>query len=160
MSDHTVIFLNGVAVPAPHPGMRLLDWLRDEADDRSPKEGCAVGQCGSCAVLVDGRPVPSCCTLVHTAAGRQVWTASGLVRTTAGRAVQDALAEHGAIQCGFCAPGMTVVCVGWLTGRAADTLTRADAADALGGNICRCSGYARLIDALLDAAARTEGTAP
>jgi carbon-monoxide dehydrogenase small subunit len=153
-----VIYLNGVAVRAPHPGMRLLDWLRDDAGERGPKEGCAVGQCGACTVLIDGRPAVSCCMLVHTALGRRVWTASGLMTTGIGRIVREKFAEYGAIQCGFCAPGMTVAGVAWLAGTGTGAPCRAEVAEALSGNLCRCSGYAQLIDALLAARLTRQGT--
>jgi carbon-monoxide dehydrogenase small subunit len=153
----TVIYLNGVAVRATHPGMRLLDWLRDEAGETGPKEGCAAGHCGACTVLLDGRPAPSCCALVQTASGRQVFTSSGLVDTGIGRVLRGKFAEHRAVQCGFCAPGMTVAGVAWLSGRDASVAPhRAEVAAALDGNICRCSGYAQLIDALVDAAGTGE----
>lgn len=156
MTDHSVIYLNGVATPAPHPGARLLDWLRNDNAETGPKESCGVGQCGGCTVLVDSRPAVSCCMLVHAALGRQVWTSSGLVTTDAGGALTEAFAEHGVFQCGFCAPGMTAAGVAWLTTRPAGEPDRADAATALAGNVCRCGGYAGLIDALLTAAARIE----
>ena len=151
MTDETAIYLNGVAVAATHPGVRLLDWLRD-AGVNGAKEGCAAGQCGACTVLLDGRPTPSCCTLVHCARTRQVWTADGLVNTDVGRALQKKFAEYGAVQCGFCAPGMLTAGVAWLTTRPAGRPDRAQAAAALAGNVCRCTGYAQMIDALVDVA--------
>jgi aerobic-type carbon monoxide dehydrogenase small subunit (CoxS/CutS family) len=159
MTDRTVIHLNGAATRAPHPGTRLLDWLRDGAGETGPKEGCATGHCGACTVLLDDRPVLACCTLVHTALGRQVWTSSGLVTTRTGRMVQEKFTEYGALQCGFCGPGMTVASVAWLTHRDAGTPRRADVAAALSGNVCRCGGYAGLIDALVAAAGSAEEVA-
>ena len=157
MTDDTVIYLNGVAVSAAYPGVRLLDWLRD-AGETGAKEGCAAGQCGACTVLLDGRPTPSCCTLVHRARTREVWTSAGLVTTATGRALQKKFVEYGAVQCGFCAPGMLAAGIAWLTTRRAERPDgaappdRAEAAAALAGNVCRCTGYAQMIDALVDVA--------
>jgi carbon-monoxide dehydrogenase small subunit len=151
MTDDAV-YLNGTAVPAPRPDVRLLDWLRDVVGDTSAKEGCGMGQCGACTVLVDDQPVLACCMLGHAARGRRVWTAAGLMATPIGRAVRDTFAEHQAIQCGFCAPGMTVSAVAWLTRSDPGVPCRRAAAEALSGNICRCGGYGALLDALLSVA--------
>jgi aerobic-type carbon monoxide dehydrogenase small subunit (CoxS/CutS family) len=155
-----VIYLNGTATAAHDPGMRLLDWLRDDAGETGPKEGCAAGHCGACNVLVDGRPAPSCCLLVHAVVGRDVWTSAGLATTATGRKVHEKFGEHGAIQCGFCGPGMTVSAIAWLTHRVGGAASRTEAAGALAGNVCRCGGYAQLIDALLAAALDTQAVAP
>jgi carbon-monoxide dehydrogenase small subunit len=90
--------------------------------------------------------------LVIAAVGRRVWTAEGLTRIRIGRVLQRKLTEHGAIQCGFCAPGMIAAGVAWLRGRDAHAGSRSDAAAALSGNLCRCSGYSQILDALVDAA--------
>jgi carbon-monoxide dehydrogenase small subunit len=158
MSDNDVIHLNGHAVPAACPGTRLLDWLREDVRETGPKEGCGRGHCGACTVLVDGRPVPACTTLVQAAVGRQVHTAAGLSRTPEGRAVVSTFVEYDALQCGFCGPGMTVVAVAWLANRVPGTAQREEVAEALSGNICRCTGYARLIDALIAAADTQAGS--
>jgi aerobic carbon-monoxide dehydrogenase small subunit len=152
MTAARTIHLDGRAVPAGTAGMRLLDWLRDCAGRTSPKEGCAAGHCGACTVLIDGRPALSCCTLVIAAAGRPVWTAEGLARTPIGGVLLQKLAEHGAIQCGFCAPGMLAAGVAWLSDRDTHDADRPGAAAALSGNLCRCTGYSQLLDALVDAA--------
>jgi aerobic-type carbon monoxide dehydrogenase small subunit (CoxS/CutS family) len=152
MTDRTVIHLDGVAKQAPHPGTRLLDWLRDDAGETGPKEGCGTGHCGACTVLVDGRPAPACCLLAHAVLGREVWTAGGLAGTVEGQALARAFTRHGALQCGFCGPGMMVASVAWLRSRPASRPGRAEAAAALSGNLCRCTGYVQLIDALMETA--------
>jgi aerobic-type carbon monoxide dehydrogenase small subunit (CoxS/CutS family) len=152
MTGTRTIYLDGRPVPAGAGGMRLLDWLRDCAGRTAPKEGCAAGHCGACTVLIDGRPVLSCCTLVIAAAGRRVWTAEGLARTRIGGVLRQKLTEHGAIQCGFCAPGMLAAGVAWLADRDTHNPGRSGAAAALSGNLCRCTGYSQMLDALVDAA--------
>lgn len=148
-----VVHVNGHPVAVPQPGARLLDWLRDIAGETGPKEGCAMGHCGACTVLVAGRPVLSCCTLVHAVLDAEVWTSAGLVETPIGRALQDTFDEHGAFQCGFCAPGMTVAATAWLSTEHGAP-SRSTAARALCGNVCRCGGYGAVLDAVLDVASK------
>ncbi len=152
-----LIRLDGRVVAAGPPGARLIDWLRETAGVVVPKEACGAGHCGACTTLVDGLPVAACCTLVHAVIGRSVNTAAELRRTEVGRMVLDKFQEHGAIQCGFCGPGMAVAGTAWLAGIGDRIPDRAEAAAALAGNLCRCSGYAPIVDALLDAAASRIG---
>jgi aerobic carbon-monoxide dehydrogenase small subunit len=147
-----MICLNGRPTAVPNASMRLLDWIREYAGDFAPKEGCAAGHCGACTVLFDGQPALSCCMLAIVALGRDVRTASELVTTDIGRVLQDKFTEHGAFQCGFCAPGIVAAAVGWLRSRDNRSVSRMDAANALSGNLCRCTGYEQIIDALVDAA--------
>jgi len=154
-----VIHLDGRPVPAGAPGARLLDWIRDEIGQKAPKEGCGAGHCGACTTLIDGAPAPSCCTLVQAVIGRTVQTAFGLMTTRIGRMVRDKFNEHGAVQCGFCGPGMALVGAAWLAGLDGRVPDRAEATRALAGNLCRCSGYAPIVDALLDAAHNLAGAA-
>jgi xanthine dehydrogenase iron-sulfur cluster and FAD-binding subunit A len=144
--------VNGADVAAPgDPGQTLLDWLRDAAGLTGTKEGCAEGECGSCTVLLDGQPVLACLVPAPRAAGAEVVTVEGL----GGRhPVQDAFVEAGAVQCGFCTPGF-VMAAASLVDRVPD-LTVEEARHGLAGNLCRCTGYAAILDAVRSAAAVTQ----
>lgn len=150
-SDH-MILVDGEPWQAPDLGVRLIDWLRDGVGCNAVKEGCGAGDCGACVVLVDDRPYPSCCTITAAVLGRQVWTASGLARTPHGRDLIGALERRSAFQCGFCAPGMFVSALAWLRAGWSEVPDRAAVAAALSGNLCRCTGYQPIIDAVLDVA--------
>lgn len=152
MTGVPVIYLNGRSRSVPGPGMRLLDWLRECEDQTDPKEGCGAGQCGGCTVLLDGQPVLPCCMLAARAIGRSIWTATGLAKAGTGRILRDKFAEHGAFQCGFCAPGVMAAGVAWLNSIEFHCASRHEASMALSGNLCRCTGYVQMIDALVDAA--------
>jgi aerobic carbon-monoxide dehydrogenase small subunit len=137
--------VNGRSVAAAHSGKRLLDFLREDLDLTGAKEGCGMGECGACTVLVDGEPVCSCLVLVGQVAGAEVVTAEGLAEHGL-HPVQQAFVEAHASQCGFCTPGMIV--------SAAALLARDPRPDeravrlALAGNLCRCTGYASIFTAL------------
>jgi len=137
-----------VAVTAP-PDERLSRTLRDRLGLIGTKVGCDAGDCGACTVLVDGRQVCACLTAVAQAAGRSVATVEGLADTAIGRALQNAFLEHGAAQCGICSPGMLVAAAELLAADPAPT-ERA-AMDALGGVLCRCTGYRKIVEAVVDA---------
>jgi aerobic carbon-monoxide dehydrogenase small subunit len=129
----------------------LLDTLRERLGLTGVKRGCDQGACGACTVLLDGRPVLSCVTLAASVEGRAVVTIEGL----AGRAgnlhpVQQAFHECGAIQCGFCTPGMVLSAAALLERTPAPSL--ADIRAALSGNLCRCTGYSRIVEAVRRAA--------
>jgi aerobic-type carbon monoxide dehydrogenase small subunit (CoxS/CutS family) len=132
------------------PGRRLLDLLRDDAGLTGTKEGCGAGECGACTVLLDGRPVSSCLVLAASANGHEVTTVEGLA-TSPGpmHPFQEALVAHGGVQCGFCTPGLAVTGAALL---ARGTVSRDDAARRLAGNLCRCTGYVKVLEALEDAA--------
>ncbi len=143
--------LNGrpVSVEAD-PGARLLDVLRDDCGDTSVKEGCGEGECGACLVLRDGEPVNSCILPAGLADGAEITTMAGLKDTPRGRALIDAFAREGAVQCGFCIPGMVM---------AGESLLRREphpdeAAIRFGisGNLCRCTGYDLIVRAIASAA--------
>ncbi len=138
------------------PGRRLLDLVREDAGLVGAKEGCGAGECGACVVLLDGAPVTSCLVLAASADGHDVVTVEGLAGAGALHPFQEALVVHGGVQCGFCTPGIA------LTGAA--VLARGgDAADRtrlLAGNLCRCTGYAKVMEALDDAAAKETADAP
>ena len=133
-----------LAVP---PNLRLVDALRDELHLTGTKLGCGTGDCGACTVYLDGRPVNSCLTLAVEADGGEITTIEGLAPSgTELHPVQAAFIEHGASQCGYCTPGMVM--------SSAALLEREPAADeatirhALGGNLCRCTGYTKIVEAV------------
>ncbi len=127
------------------PGRRLLDLVRDDAGLTGTKEGCSAGECGACTVLLDGAPVTSCLVLAASCHGRTVTTVEGLGGNGALHPFQSALVEHGGVQCGFCTPGVAVTGVAAAARRPADDAERARL---LAGNLCRCTGYAKIVRAL------------
>jgi carbon-monoxide dehydrogenase small subunit len=130
--------------------MTLLRWLRDAADVTDPKYGCGEGICGSCAVLVDGEPVSSCIVLAAQVDGAEVTTAAGLTDADGGLSpLQDAFHRHHAAQCGFCTPGMLMCAAAMLADGEAGT--REEIREGLHGNLCRCTGYQQIVDAVEDA---------
>ena len=128
------------------PGRRLLDLLREDAGLTGTKEGCGAGECGACMVLLDQRPVPSCLVLAGSCDGHEVTTVEGLGGKT-GRLhpFQEELAAHGGVQCGFCTPGIAVTGAAILAEGVDDPR---EWARLLSGNLCRCTGYSKIFDAL------------
>ena len=153
--------LNGrpISVDAP-ADISLLHLLRDHVGLTGTKEGCGVGECGACSVLLDGRLVNSCLVLAPQAGGRKVVTIEGIRGADGGpNDLQQNFIDKGAVQCGYCIPGMV------LAGEAllAKTLTpdRAEIREAIAGNLCRCTGYQQIVDAIeVTAADRRKGAAP
>ena len=142
--------LNGQPVEAPCPDERvLLDLLRDDLYFTGSKRGCDLGTCGCCTVLLDGRPTLSCLTLARMVDGRQVTTIEGIAPPGGLHPVQRAFVEHGATQCGFCTPGFVLTAVALL--RENPDATRSEVVDAISGNLCRCTGYTKIIEAVLAA---------
>lgn len=141
-------------------GQNLLDVLRRGVGDLTPKYGCGQGTCGTCTVLVDGTPRLSCLTLAETVEGRAVTTTAGLADGPTLHPLQQAFMDHFAAQCGYCTPGMLMAAKALLD--ATPNPTRAQVVEAISGNICRCTGYEAIIDAILTAAgaggARRTGT--
>lgn len=139
--------LNGRDVTLRIPvDMKVLDMLRDVLDLTGTKYGCGEGECGACTIQVDGRTVNSCLMYAADCDGRDVLTIEGL-RTAEGLSpMQKAFVEHGAIQCGFCMPGM-IMQAHWLAENNPD-LTREDIQRGLEGNLCRCTGYTKVLDAV------------
>ncbi|NMO53796.1 (2Fe-2S)-binding protein [Actinoplanes sp. TBRC 11911] len=135
------------------PGTSLLSSLRDSLGLMAAKRGCAQGGCGTCTVLLDGRPVMSCLVAVETIEGASVRTLEG-VAADDGRldAVQSAFLDGFATQCGFCTAGMIMVAESLLAGN--PDPSRDEVVEAISGNVCRCTGYASIIAAILDAARR------
>ncbi len=140
------------------PLARLLDALRGPLALTGTKEGCGEGECGACTVLLDGVPVNSCLVAVGQCEGREVVTVEGLATGDALTPLQACFVEHGGAQCGICTPGMLVAADALL--RAKPSPTEADVRDAIAGNLCRCTGYQRIVDAVLRSAERLRGEAP
>jgi aerobic-type carbon monoxide dehydrogenase small subunit (CoxS/CutS family) len=134
------------------PETTLLDLLRNEFGLTGAKLGCDVGDCGACTVIVDGKPVNACLMLAAQAADRHVLTIEGLATRDALHPIQQAFEEHASLQCGFCGPGVILSAKALLDENPEPT--RHDVRDALSGNLCRCTGYTKLIDAVQEAAAR------
>jgi len=136
------------------PQVTLLEALRERLGLTGTKRGCDMGQCGACTVLLDGQPIRSCLTLAVDAQGREITTIEGLAQNGELHPLQRAFHEHGAIQCGFCTPGMI------LTARALldenPTPTTEEVKQAISGNLCRCTGYVKIIEAVTVAAGTEE----
>ena len=137
------------------PGATLLDTLRDQGLTGT-RRGCDQGACGACTVLVDGRPKMACLLPVETIEGARVETVEGLTPAAGLHPIQAAFLEGFATQCGFCTSGMIMATAGLLAENPEPT--REDAVRAISGNVCRCTGYAAIIDAVLDAAERLKAT--
>ena len=125
----------------------LLDVLRDRLGLKGAKRSCDVQVCGACTVLVDGAPVSACTYLAVEADGREVLTVEGLGSEAALDPLQQAFVDHGAVQCGFCTPGMLMAATALLAEDPAPT--RAAVIEHLRGNLCRCTGYGKIVDAVL-----------
>ena len=134
------------------PADNLLTTLRRGLGDFAPKYGCGQGTCGVCTVLIDGEPHLSCLTLAETCEGRAVQTADGLRAGPDLHPLQTAFMEHFAAQCGFCTPGMLMAAKALLDRSPAPS--REEVVEAISGNICRCTGYELIIQAVLAASAR------
>ena len=149
-------FVNGDPVEVDAPGMRrLLDVLREDLGLTGTKEGCGEGECGACSVLLDGVVVDACLVPVCQVGGVSVRTVEGLADGDRLNELQAAFLETGGAQCGICTPGMLMAAEAWLArGRAASE----DAIrEAIAGNLCRCTGYTKIIDAIALAAERRAG---
>jgi carbon-monoxide dehydrogenase small subunit len=138
-------------------GGALIDALRRGAGDLTPKQGCAQGTCGACTVLVDGVPHLSCLTLAETVDGKRIDTTGGLAGGPNLHALQDAFIQGFAAQCGFCTSGMLMSAKALLD--ANPNPSRDQVIEAISGNLCRCTGYEPIVDAILAAAARLQGKA-
>ena len=134
------------------PGKRLVDFLREDMGLTGTKEGCGEGECGACTVVLDGRAVHSCLVLAGQINGKRLLTVEGLARGGELSPLQKAFIEHGAIQCGYCTPGMLMSSAALLAENPSPTGD--EVRTALAGNICRCGDYSAIIDAVLDAAER------
>ena len=141
------------------PYKTLLEVLREDLDLTGTKHGCELGECGACAVLVDGEPVLSCLALALACEGRRIETIEGLARGPELHPLQTAFADLGAAQCGYCTPGILMTAKALLEAEPAPSRERIK--DAISGNLCRCTGYLQIFEAIEEAARklREEGGA-
>jgi carbon-monoxide dehydrogenase small subunit len=142
--------VNGNAISVDVQASETLLELMRRLGFKSVKKGCETGNCGACTVLLDGRAVTSCIMLGAQADGCSITTVEGLPAEGKLHPIQRAFVEAGAPQCGFCTPGMIMTTVGFLS--ANPNPTRAEVRHAISGNICRCSGYVKVVDAIMEAA--------
>lgn len=138
--------------PDVDPMARLLDVLRSEFGLTGVKEGCGEGECGACSILLDGRLANSCLILMGAVAERSVQTVEALAQTPVGRVVVDSIVETGGVQCGFCTPGFVVAAEALLRDNPAPT--EDEITQGLSGNLCRCTGYRQIFEAIRIAADR------
>ncbi len=159
MSNHRItITINGEAEQVDVPSnLTLLQMLREKLAFTGTKNGCMAGECGACTVLLDGEPVNACMVLAVECDGQEVVTVEGLAQDGVLDPVQQAIIDHGGVQCGFCTPGMLISDRGLLN-RNLDP-SEDDIREALVGNLCRCTGYLRIVDAVKDAASRQRAMA-
>jgi aerobic-type carbon monoxide dehydrogenase small subunit (CoxS/CutS family) len=143
-------------VVAPH--RTLLEVLREDLNLTGTKHGCELGECGTCTVLVDGEPVLSCLLLPAECQERRIATVEGMAKAGRLHPLQQAFAELGAAQCGYCTPGILLTAQAFLAERPMPT--RDEVRQALSGNLCRCTGYTKILDAVELAALRMRGPAP
>ncbi|NLF11455.1 MAG: (2Fe-2S)-binding protein [Anaerolineaceae bacterium] len=157
MGRHTIeVTINGAVERVDVPSnMTLLQMLRERLAFTGTKNGCEAGECGACTVLLDGEPVNSCMMLAVEADGHEVRTVEGLSVDGEPSPLQQAFVEHNAVQCGFCTPGMLISAHALL--ERDPHPTEEAIKEAIVGNLCRCTGYVRIIDAIQDAAGRQGG---
>ena len=152
MKQNVTCVVNGQTVTREiESNMTLLRFLREELGLTGTKEGCGEGDCGACTVLVDGLSVNSCLYLAVLADGKEITTIEGLERNGEMHVIQKAFIAHGAIQCGFCSPGM-IMSVKHLLDHNPDP-TEEDIRRGMSGNLCRCTGYQQMVDAIKEVAA-------
>lgn len=137
---------------AVEPRRTLLEVLREQLGLTGTKEGCDAGDCGTCTVLLDGKPVPSCLVLAIDAQGKDILTIEGMSNGPELHPIQKAFVDYGAIQCGFCSPGMLLTVKALLDEN--PNPSEAEVKKAISGNLCRCTGYAKIIEATMVAAAQ------
>jgi aerobic-type carbon monoxide dehydrogenase small subunit (CoxS/CutS family) len=151
MKESVRFVVNGDPVEvAVEPGTTLLECLREDLRLTGSKQGCDKGDCGACTVLLDGRAVLACLVLARAVAGRQVTTVEGLAVAGRLHPLQEAFDTQGAAQCGFCTPGMLMSAYALIEEN--DQPTRQEVRQALSGNLCRCTGYTKILDAVEKAA--------
>ncbi|MFC1943248.1 (2Fe-2S)-binding protein [Chloroflexota bacterium] len=134
------------------PRRTLLEVLREQVGLTGTKEGCDAGDCGACTVLLDGEPVPSCLVLAVDAQGKDILTIEGVANGPELHPIQKAFVDYGAIQCGFCSPGMILTAKALLERNS--NPSEAEVREAISGNLCRCTGYVKVIEAIMAVAAQ------
>jgi carbon-monoxide dehydrogenase small subunit len=147
------VTVNGESYQMEVPAHRtLLDFLRQDLELMGTKSGCETGDCGSCTVLLNGKPVNSCLVLAVETDGKEILTVEGLAQGLELHPLQEAFVEHGAIQCGYCTPGMLLSAKALLDENPRPT--EGEVKEALAGNLCRCTGYYSIVKAVMAAAER------
>ena len=140
--------LNGeLTIVDVNPGLRLIDWLRNELNLTGTKEGCGEGECGTCTVLLNDQPVNSCLVLMGQLDGARVQTIEGIRSDPDGLRLMQAFCEMGAIQCGFCTPGLIMAALPLV--KKHQPLSAEEVKQSIAGNLCRCTGYQKIIDAIM-----------
>ncbi|MGD9033407.1 MAG: (2Fe-2S)-binding protein [Desulfobacteraceae bacterium] len=132
---------------AVHPHRTLLEVLREELDLTGTKRACNIGDCGSCTVILEGKPVVSCLTLAVEADGKDIFTVEGLAQDGEMHPLQKSFVERGAVQCGFCTPGMLMSAKALLDEN--PNSVEGEVRIAIAGNLCRCTGYVKIVEAIL-----------
>ncbi|SPD75398.1 Nicotinate dehydrogenase small FeS subunit [uncultured Desulfobacterium sp.] len=138
---------------AVHPHQTLLEVLREQLGLTGTKEGCGKGACGACTVLIDGEATLACLTLVLSVEGKSIITVEGLARAQELTPLQESFVEHGAIQCGFCTPGMLMASTALLSKNPQPD--EGAVQRAISGNLCRCTGYVKIVEAVVSATKAT-----
>lgn len=132
------------------PAQSALSFLRDIMDQKSVKEGCGIGECGACTIVVDGKAIDSCLMTAAQLDGKNVLTTEGLEKNGKPHPLQESFVKHNAIQCGFCTPGFLMSAKALLDENPEPS--REEVRKAVAGNLCRCTGYQQIVDAIMDAA--------
>ena len=148
MVDITFIINGEKVTQKVDPNKTLLHYIREDLDLTGTKEGCGAGECGACTVLVNGKAVNSCLMLAVEADGKEILTIEGISDGYNLDPLQDAFIEHAALQCGFCTPGMIMSAKALLAKN--PTPTEEEVKSAISGNLCRCTGYKKIIDAIME----------
>lgn len=157
MSQHTItLTINGETIERTVPARRLLsDFLRDDLALTGTKRGCETGVCGACSVHMDGQVVKSCLSLAVQADGRHITTIEGLSTGEALHPVQEAFVRCGGLQCGYCTPGMVMAACSLLRDQPRPSVD--EVRHGLNGNLCRCTGYAQIVESVLHASEKMHG---
>jgi aerobic carbon-monoxide dehydrogenase small subunit len=156
MRSFIQLTINGQPVEAAvEPNRTLLQFLREDLGLTGTKHGCGLGDCGACTVILDGQPVNSCLVLAIQANGKEVLTIEGLAENGKLHPIQQAFVDKGAIQCGFCTPGMILSAKALLD--ANPKPTEQEIRMAISGNLCRCTGYQKIVEAIGEAAKIIQG---
>lgn len=151
------LIVNGETVEAAvEPNRTLVQLLREDLGLTGTKHGCGLGDCGACTVIMDGKPVNACLVLAVQAQGREILTIEGLADNGKLHPIQQAFVDKGAIQCGFCTPGMILSAKALLDDN--PKATEEEIRTAISGNLCRCTGYQKIVEAVQEAAKAITGT--
>jgi carbon-monoxide dehydrogenase small subunit len=158
MKVATTLKVNGVVYPVEiDPHLSLLRAVREHVGLTGAKEGCDDSECGACMMLLDGQPVNSCSYLALQAEGREITTVEGLAPPGEMSDLQRAFLEHGGVQCGFCTPGMLISASALLRRSAGSAPSEDEVRIALAGNLCRCTGYEGIVNAVMAVATNSDG---